>query len=667
MNIVKYLETLALKNLEGELNDKQKYEDLLVALKGLGNIGIIQKSFESSIIDVIVNEDKSDDIKLQAIQIFRKTNCDRTREFFIDIYQNFTQSVEIRISSYLQFMKCPNYLTIKRVKTFLPKERVNQVGSFVYSHLTNLAKTSSPQKVELQGLLADNKMDEKFKMDFRKFSKNYEYSLFFDEYNFGLSGESNVIFGTESYLPRSVYFNGTINLFGNSVNPFEFNIRIKGMEKYVESIFGLSGPLNFERILDKFGFIYNKFKNLFNFDDHEIIETILRTRRSTESSKKLLDNFPFTQKYDFNKPAGYFEHKVFGNDITFYPFEGFDQLSNIIKKLIPMEQVKNVFSKQEEVFIKSGTFVDVAYTVPTSSGFPLVLSGFGAYSLDMRYFGSQNSKNIWETSTFDFNGRLKPSLSMELSTKMQIDLFHASTEVKVKSNIYSNYGIETDIKIEGNKHATLKVKLPQDRNDIFSIRSELIGNIEGKESLLNGITDRYMNSTCTWPQIDDMLGLKICIDYSLPSLEDTTKIYPSLVLSGPVIFDIHLDKADLSAKVFNFEYKWNKGKDSSQGSISFETPNTKIPRQLSATIRTDPQNYNLTMGFKNGDKTQTALGYFKNAPDEKAADLSLNINGKEHFSMHFSMLKKFVSKYRTTLNPKFLLVINDNKVAGWQG
>lgn len=29
-------------------------------------------------------------------------------------------------------------------------------------------------------------MDEKFNMDLRKFSKNYEYSLFFDEYNFGV-------------------------------------------------------------------------------------------------------------------------------------------------------------------------------------------------------------------------------------------------------------------------------------------------------------------------------------------------------------------------------------------------------------------------------------------------------------------------------------------------
>lgn len=272
MNIVKYLEGIATKNLAGDMNDRKTYENLLVGLKGLGNIGIVSKQFEEVLINLIIDDDRIDDVKLQAIQVFRKTNCDKTREFFIDIYQNFTQSVEIRIASYLQFMKCPSYLTINDVKSFLDVEYVNQVGSFVWSHLANLAKTSSPQKVELQGLLADNKLDGKFKMDFRKFSKNYEYSLFFDEYNFGLSGESNVIFGTESYIPRSIFFNGTINLFGNSVNPFEFNVRLQGLEKYIESIFGLDGPLNFERLIDKFGFVYDKIKSLFYFDSGEFVD-----------------------------------------------------------------------------------------------------------------------------------------------------------------------------------------------------------------------------------------------------------------------------------------------------------------------------------------------------------------------------------------------------------
>lgn len=153
-NIVKYLEGIVTRNIAGDLGDKVIYKKVIVAMKGLGNIGIFSNDLAKELKSIIVDEAYMDDVKLQAVQMFRKTNCDETRDYFKDIYQNFTQSVEIRIASYIQMMKCPSYLTIKNVKSFLRyDEKVNQVGSFVWSHLMNVAKTSSPQKIELQALL----------------------------------------------------------------------------------------------------------------------------------------------------------------------------------------------------------------------------------------------------------------------------------------------------------------------------------------------------------------------------------------------------------------------------------------------------------------------------------------------------------------------------------
>lgn len=667
MEIVEFLENLAIRNLNEDLNDNKTYEKAVVALKGLGNIGIISKTFESFLKEKIIDEILMDDIKLQIVEVFRKTECDKTREFFVDIYQNFTQSVELRIASYLQLMKCPTYKTIKTIRTFLPKEEINQVDSFVWSHLTNLAKTSSPQKIEMQGLLADGRSDVKPSFDFRKFSKNYEYSLFFEEYNFGISGESNVIFATESYLPRSIQFNGTINLFGNSLNPLEFALRIQGMEKYIETIFGLNGPLNFDKLVDKFGAVFEKIKSMFSVED-DIIETILRSRRSTADN--LIDGIAFQPKYEYNKPVGYFEHKIFGNDVNFYRFEGFNELSDIIKKVIPIQQMKAIFSKKEEIFMQSGTLIDVAYTVPLISGFPLVLSGFGAYSLDLRYFASiENMANFWENQSLDFVGKLKPSLSMELSTKMQIDLFHAATDVRLKSNVYSNYAVETELKMERTEKLSLKMKLPQDRNDIFSIQTQLMSTIDDEDTILYGITNRYENSTCSWPSVNEKLGLKVCVDYLLPDVNDATKGYPSLILSGPINFDIHLDKADLSAKLYNLEYQWIKkgGNDSSLASITFETPDTKIPRKFSAHLKIDPQRYNLSMGFLNGEETQTALGVIKWAPDDKAANFSVMVNDREHFRVETSLTRIIQSKSKVKFIPVFVLIINDHRIGGING
>lgn len=168
---------------------------------------------------------------------------------------------ELRIAAYLQAMRCPDYMSIKIIKHVLHNEEVNQVGSFVWSHLTNLAKSASPVHVEAQGLLIDGDLGNKFKMDMRKFSRNFENSLFFDEYNFGANAATNVIFGTNSYMPRGVSFNFTADLFGESVNFFEISTRMEGFEHMVESIFGPKGPLNTQKFMEKFNGFMKYFRD----------------------------------------------------------------------------------------------------------------------------------------------------------------------------------------------------------------------------------------------------------------------------------------------------------------------------------------------------------------------------------------------------------------------
>lgn len=169
---------------------------------------------------------------------------------------------EVRIASYIQSMRCPDYISIKLVKNVLKHEVINQVGSYVWSHLRNLAKSSSPVKVEAQGLLSDIDLDNRFNLDIRSFSRNFENGLFFDEYNFGVNADSNIIFGTESYLPRTASYNFTVDLFGESINVFELTAHAQGFEHMFESIFGPNGAYNeegFKRKVDYWtGFLKDK-------------------------------------------------------------------------------------------------------------------------------------------------------------------------------------------------------------------------------------------------------------------------------------------------------------------------------------------------------------------------------------------------------------------------
>jgi hypothetical protein len=58
----------------------------------------------------------------------------------------------------------------------------------VWSHLNNQQQSSLPSRVEIQGLLSGHAMPQlPDDPDFRMFSRNYERSVFFDQYNAGNS------------------------------------------------------------------------------------------------------------------------------------------------------------------------------------------------------------------------------------------------------------------------------------------------------------------------------------------------------------------------------------------------------------------------------------------------------------------------------------------------
>lgn len=115
------------------------------------------------------------------------------------------------------------------------------MGSFVWTHLTNLKETEDPFKQQIKAILEDDKLSSDFNMDARKFSRNYEGSVFFDSLNLGAKMESNVIWSPKSFVPRSAMANLTVDLFGKSINFLEVGGRVEGAEDFVQTLFGPDG------------------------------------------------------------------------------------------------------------------------------------------------------------------------------------------------------------------------------------------------------------------------------------------------------------------------------------------------------------------------------------------------------------------------------------------
>lgn len=367
-----------------------------------------------------------------------------------------------------------------------------------------------------------------------------------------------------------------------------------------------------------------------------------------------------------NNPRAAFGMKMFGNDLKYKTFEDLREIGNLLYRLNPMIQMKQLLSGKEIIYTKSGVFLEASYEVPLTSGFPLALQAYGASSIDLRASGSLQGDNFWTNPKFAIKGKLKPSISLDIIGTMQSDYYYGSSGIRVKSNLYSSSSVEANLTVDGKNHISLQFGLPQDRNDIISARSELVVLHHERETRQPGIQKRYANSTCTWPGIERAVGLKICSDYSLPDVSKSVRPLPSLLLCGPIDIEMHVDKADLSAKTFSFEYKWLESANKSKGSFIFATPNTEIPRIFSVNLTTEPDIYALEMRFENGPTVHSAAATYKNTNDEKLVEAHLRIDGQRSFALEMGMNTSQIQN-GLIFYPKFSLGVQNDQIAGLSG
>jgi hypothetical protein len=86
-------------------------------------------------------------VRLAAVDTIKKINCGQDEyDFKKQLFATFSDAAadsELRIGAYLALMNCPSQSMVNLVKSVLINEPVNQVGSFVWTHLTNLQESES--------------------------------------------------------------------------------------------------------------------------------------------------------------------------------------------------------------------------------------------------------------------------------------------------------------------------------------------------------------------------------------------------------------------------------------------------------------------------------------------------------------------------------------------
>ncbi|XP_060558872.1 apolipophorins-like isoform X2 [Ruditapes philippinarum] len=512
--------------------DNNNRKPTLRLLKGLGNAGFADIS---TLTECMTLKSNPLDIRLSAIQATRREPCRSNRMALITLLQDESDSYETRIAAYKMLMACPSKNVIDAVKLTLTREPRNQISSYIWTHLSNLLRTSDIYKQDIGNILGDEALKRRFDLDNKKFARNYATSGFIEKLNTGSKIEADLIWSLRSSVPHSGMLNVTFDVFGQSVNIFEIGGRVEGLEKSIVEY------LRSDR------FFANTYPGM-------------RLRDFLDDGKS------FSGHPDDLRGSLYL--RMFGNEIfTMDIKEAETYLSgrDIISKIIKDDNF---------TFTQSVMFLDSKYMVPTSSGFTLSLTLRGTATVDLF---KQSRRDVIYSDKFGISRRFRPSATVYIASMMSVDTFVTKSGIKLVSTLHTSTSLQGKIKTTKNGFFTFEYEMPDTVMKIFGINSSIYIVRTDSELEQTKIGKHKRNLSYCYKQMT-VAGLELCaeVEYPLHSVTSTTPYFP---LTGPFGAGVYLYNRDTHVKyIIVAKSVISRGKRIIN--FTFNTPGSSINRQM---------------------------------------------------------------------------------------
>ncbi|CAG7820252.1 unnamed protein product [Allacma fusca] len=585
---------------------------VLYALKAIGNAGRFPSEVDQKSL-LLLNRcfmEKSNplEIRLAAIDAFRRMPCNvYDQDPVISIYSNIQhEDTELRIQAYLLSMKCAHRQLIEVIKDVLYTDSVNQVSSFVWTHLTNLQETSSPDKQAIRELLANEFLQNKFKTDARKYSRNYEGAYFNEDWNAGVSTDANIIFTPDSFLPRSGMLNLTVHFFGNSVNILEIGARVKALENILEPIFGPNGY----------------------FPDKSVLEALHSMRAKRDIRNNEIDRLSHIYNQASRKsisPGGSVYTRIFGHEVLYKNFDLSNEDNDLSlvdengKDWMDMDTLMSSLTKGNDIeYTKSTVLLDATYTVSTSAGIPLSLSVQSAATIGITANGKIDMEKFWNDKELDVQGLLRPSAAIQVDGILSAQLGRASSSIKsgirLQNTLHTSTAVQGFVQIKGSKLIKTSISLPQDKQEIFTAKSQiLILKPSGKPHVVEQGPEGVPKIEYKSCKGSTIFGVEFCTEIDTPE----HIIFP---LSTPAVVSVYIQKTD-TFDSYDFEYSFSNENSVTSVKVDFDTPGSQINRKLSANFELDYINGELEAAVHAPTKSFSIDG--KYSASEKSVQLSV--------------------------------------------
>ncbi|GFO03307.1 apolipophorin [Plakobranchus ocellatus] len=551
--------TGAIQNiLSGDCQSSEQ-ELVLMALRAVGNLGFADQLVRD-LEKCAKNERLPINIRVTALQAFRGVTCTITRRTPMGIFLDKGEDSELRIAAYLAVMECPYESVLERVKQQLEREEVNQVGSFVWTHLTNLQETSVLHKQAVRNILDDEELKRAFNLDKRKFSRNYELSYFSQNFGLGGSAESNLIWSEKSFVPRSAMLNLTVDILGHSVNLLEIGGRIQGVESLLQSV------------LDKSEF----FKGGKSAPSNRSPSRCVKNQKMNNMKEK------FDVQGDGLSASVYL--RLFGNEFDFRHFNQ-EELTGVKENLKADDILKTLAKGRDLKWTQSALFLDSTMYVPTVAGMPLAISVNGTTTMDLRAEAKMDLQKFSlkrMAAMFD----VRPSGAVQFSGRMSLGLGSTQVGLKMVTTLHTSTAITGSLDLTNGQVLVMEMDTPKRDMDILNVKSEFFIQHDKEDRSLEMHTGRQVRrQSCSSEQTLEIVGYQTCAEASFVRTPEgeSSPYYP---FTGPTTISFTVHKKD-APRGFKFTAKYIKNEVSALGLLSFDTPGSVSDRALKVGFAVD--------------------------------------------------------------------------------
>ncbi|XP_030016477.1 uncharacterized protein LOC115437389 [Sphaeramia orbicularis] len=615
-----------------EEQEPTQVKELLYALKSVGNAGLWAGAFIPLLTRCAVSPSAALELRLAAVQAFRRIPCSDNRSVLLQLYRSSQEDPEVRTAAYQQIMRCPDQDLFRTVKETLRNETSSQVGSYVWSHLTNVLRSEDPMKQTLIQSLPDDIISRDFEAEFLKYSSYSDHTVTSD---IGIINvETSLVFSPKSFLPRSASANLTLYFHGRAHNLLEVDLRVENAEPLLKHIFAQQTP-------PSNGESKQESKGTRRKTDRKKEMCLSSTNNYLNKARAMLFG---RRRAEENSPRCWVSVKVFGNELSAFTCE--DLHSDINQLSLSMAQLAVKLLKGQEVQLNHrAVLMTEELLLPSLSGLPVKLGINMTSLLSLKLKGNANYRDM---AHFSLTGYIKPNAFVGLWARMGVDGALGQAAVEWVSDLRSSTSLDGNVQLQEGQDLRVTLNTPEDVMDIISFSSQVFQLSGDHREEIKGPKSRIQKTTCTPKTWSKMVGWQLCSNASYPLSAGGVSVPPS----GPLHFSLRLLKLDRGLHYYLLEAAYSllpqRGtwipREASLH-LLLSTPQSTVPRDMSVDLAFNP--HRLLLRVSHPLKTIHIQGQLEQERNIKTGKLELLIDSAHFYIMGLVDTQMIASEQRT--------------------